>query len=754
MAVSESVNVLRDGGTVARRLPEYEHRPQQLQLAAAVEAAFARKEHLIAEAGTGVGKSFAYLVPAVLKATSGEDGAKPVVISTGTIALQEQLVTKDIPFLRSVWDREFSAVLVKGRGNYISRRRLRMAVERTAGGALFPREEEAQLERISEWADENEDGSRSDLGFDPLPAVWEQVVSESTNCLGRKCPTFETCTFQRARRRMFNANLLIVNHHLLFADLSLKMQGVSYLPDYEYLVLDEAHDVEKIASEHLGIRLSRGGVEWYLNTVNNSRSGRGVVATHSLPQTVAEACEEARYSCDAFFDDVLQRLHSGGREPRIRLREANQFETDAPDTLRKLYFALKQACEALDNEEAVLEVSAAAKRAMSIADSIDNFVQQALGGQVYWIEGVESRRGINVELRAAPIHAGDLLREHLFTQAKSVVMTSATLATGAAKSGASPFRYIRDRLGLGQAEAGDDFAPEAVSIVERALAEPLPVVAHGDGEGESSDVDALLAGIEPPLGDAPPDAVADAPAPPRQPARPAANNSDDETSDSDEPAALDSLTGPLCRELLVGSPFDYEKQAVLRVPMLPEPNTHGYEDALSAEVLTAVRAARGGTFILFTSYSEMTRVHAAVRPRLELEGYTLLKQGDGTPRSRMLELFRAGRRMVLFGAESFWQGVDVPGDALSSVVIAKLPFSVPTDPLIAARTEDIEQRGGNAFMEYSVPQAIMKLKQGFGRLIRRATDTGTVTILDSRVRTKRYGRAFLEALPPARREMP
>lgn len=650
MSSLDPVPILGPGGAIARRLPHYESREEQLAMAKAVARAIETKTHLMVEAGTGVGKSFAYLVPAIL-AASEMPQAKKVVVSTHTIALQEQLLQKDLPFLRAVMPQEFSAVLVKGRSNYISLRRLDATVSR--GDTSFTRPEEyAQLAEIRLWSGQTGDGSRSDLDFRPAAAVWDAIASENGNCLGRSCPRNKECFYYKARGRMRTANILVVNHALFMSDLALRSAGASLLPDYDVAIFDEAHTLESVAGEHLGLKVTSGQFDFMLGRLYNERSRKGLLAYHNLNDAIQQAQRVRSASLD-FFEGVA-RWQSAHGTSNGRLRKPLGWSDTLCEELRTLAAAIRYGASTIEAEEQRIELTAAEQRCQTLAASLTSWLGQDDSDSVYWIE-LETGGRRRVTLASAPLDVGSTLRRTLFDRVPTCVLASATLCVGSPPR----FDFCKARLGLTQAES-----------------------------------------------------------------------------------------------LQLGSPFDFPNQVAIHLRRnLPDPSEQSaeFERRAIQAIPHYLEMTQGKAFVLFTSYRMLESAARALTPWFAERNIALFAQSEGMPRSKMVEAFKADVNSVIFGADSFWQGVDVPGEALSNVIIVRLPFSVPSHPLLEARLESIRRNGGNPFNEYQVPEAVIKLKQGFGRLIRSKTDHGIVVILDPRVLTKPYGRTFLNSLPPCPR---
>lgn len=644
-------DIFSPGGIISQQLTGYEFREGQLQMANAVAKAFAASEHLIVEAGTGVGKSFAYLIPAISLAIRTE---QTVVVSTNTISLQEQLVTKDLPFLEKVLPRDFYAVLAKGRRNYLSRRRLDSFLDYDQ--VLFDTMEEVkQVQQIRNWVEMTQDGSRADLPFEPKPIIWDKVASDRDNCLGKKCPTYNVCFYFKARNEMHEADLLIVNHHLLFSDLALRQKDPSagILPNYDYLIIDEAHHLEATATNHYSVEINNTRVKWFLDSLFYERNESGT-ATRYESEDLKHEVEEARKQANLFFDTIeeyFNELDVWNTTQRIDENSVDKAFSrgnilDIP--LSHIEKTLKEMRDDAQTDDDEIELSSYVYQCQRLRDELDLMIRQPDPNYIYWAETSRRGRTARIILNATPVNVSQMLQDGLFDVKESVIMTSATLSTN------RTFDYFKSRIGI---------------------------------------VD--------------------------------------------------------CPELLVKSPFNFREQVELHIPKsMPEPNSTDFVPEAIKKIKHYLKMTHGKAFVLFTSYKMMDEVYEEVAPYLAEIGIDTFRQGGELSRTDMLEAFREDIDSVLFGTSSFWEGVDVRGEALSSVVITRLPFEVPTHPVLEARVKQIKENGGNEFMDFSLPEAILRLKQGFGRLIRTQSDQGIVVILDSRIRTRRYGQSFIDSLPP------
>jgi ATP-dependent DNA helicase DinG len=622
----------------------FEYRPEQQAMAAAVAQSLEEERHLVVEAGTGVGKSLAYLVPAVLLA---HEQKKKAIISTHTINLQEQLLHKDIPIVKKILPIEFEAALMKGRQNYLCPRRLERAIQQA--NELFSTTEQADLARLADWARTTSDGTLSDLPIEPDPKVWIQVCSEAHLCTTKICGQNSRCFFQQARRRLLAADVVVINHTLLFMLLGSpeeqEEREEGYLFPNDFIIFDEAHTIEQVASRQIGIGISQYGLRATIQRLYNARSKKGLftVTRDAAGVTLAASLVE---EADRFFGMIDERANfKKGRECRVR--EADFVDDQITARLAALQARIIEVVRKTEDEFLKSELQELGRRIADAREGISIFLQQSEENYVYWIERT-GKTSHNILLNAAPIDVAPVLRRMLFRENCASVLTSATLAVSR-----PDLAYFRRRIGADEAEP-----------------------------------------------------------------------------------------------LQLGSPFDFQKQMKLFiVRKMPDPRDATYSGALAEWVARFVEDTEGRAFVLFTSYRSMQQLALEMEDFFASRKMNLLVQGKGAPRSQLLEQFKNTPRSVLFGTDSFWMGVDVPGDALSNVIITRLPFAVPDHPLIEAKLELIQARGGDAFTEYSLPEAILKFRQGVGRLIRTRSDTGIIVILDNRIVTKTYGRAFLKALP-------
>jgi ATP-dependent DNA helicase DinG len=631
-------------GSIAHHHPDYEYRPGQVAMAEAVAEALDKRHHLLVEAGTGIGKTLAYLVPAIAT-------GRRIVISTGTKNLQEQIFYKDIPFLQSVIPGKIRATYLKGRSNYVCLHRLRRAESTPVLEGL---DEMDHFNRVSRWAYETPTGDRAELADLPENiSFWRHIDARSDICIGAKCPSFEQCFITKARQNALESEIIIVNHHLFFADLALRdKEWGQVLPDYSAVIFDEAHQIEDIAMQYFGASVSNYQIDDLLGDISRLEI-KDVDAAREVTKASMRVAQMAGHFWLNFTESdprsPIPSLDGNGRVVlrRQMFQQVNRDGAEVITAAGERYVNLKAALTRLLGSLQVVkgappEMEAILRRLEQLRFDLDFIVLGEEAMFVYWCE----RRGRGIFLQATPIDASGILNDRLFSKVETVVLTSATLTS------AGSFDFIKDRLGIGEAS-----------------------------------------------------------------------------------------------ELNAESNYDYQRQALLYLPpRMPDPRDGSFAQSAGEEIIKILNASRGRAFVLCTSNAQMQTLRELVENKVD---FPVMMQGEGS-RSGILERFRTTPNAVLFATASFWQGVDVRGEALSCVIIDKLPFAVPSDPVVAARQRYIDNSGGNSFSDYSVPSAVITLKQGLGRLIRSATDRGVLSILDPRIVTKSYGQSFLRSLPPCR----
>lgn len=695
------------GGNFAKHVSQYEYRKPQVEMLKSVVDAFNEDKIAVIEAGTGTGKSMAYLVPAVSWSKKNQER---VVVSTHTINLQEQLIAKDIPILRTCCGLDFKSVLVKGRNNYVCLRKVSHV--RSEGGTLIEDKDRRQLNDLLAWAVKTRDGSKADLNFMPQEDVWEAIQSEADQCTRLKCPFYDECFFYTARRNAASADILVINHYLLMADLMVRKETKGYddvaiLPPFQKIIIDEAHHLEDVATANLSTTISRLRIVKLLGRLVNLRDARkgllqylkskfkevrsvhdkGIAGeiTDRINTEVLEARQFLYDTVQGIFEDMSQTvsnysIHSGLQKEEMKdegfrfritanLVSTGLWQDVIGNQLRKLSADIQKFVSLLTSlldemaafskksqevlSSVLIDILSCKMRLKVVANEIDAFLVEN-EKMCKWIEMKRYAGEPAIRFCTAPLSVSEDLKTCLYDHYRTILLTSATLAIN------KTFTFFKDSIGLQQ-------------VPEKQLS-----------------------------------------------------------------------------ELILNSPFDYQRQSMLAIPTdIAEPGQPGYVSELEESILQTIEISKGRALILFTSYSLLNSLYQRLEPQITRLGYLCLKQGAGS-RHTLLEAFKKDTSSVLFATDSFWEGIDVRGDALECVILTRLPFKVPTQPIIEARVEAIEKAGGDAFFQYSLPMAVIKFKQGFGRLIRSREDRGVVVVFDRRIVTKRYGRVFLQSLPDIR----
>ncbi len=633
-------NIFGKGGLLEKAYKSYENRPQQILMAEAIEKSIENREILIIEAPTGIGKSLAYLIPFILWSVKKK---KKVIISTYTKTLQEQLTKKDLPFLKEILPLKFEFVLCVGSENYLCLRRCSQILQE---GLFETPEEKIQLNKISNWKNTTQTGLKLELDFEPETKLWLEICRDPDLCLGKKCIFRNECHYTHARIKQNKSDILVVNHALFFANIA---SAGKILPQYDAIVFDEAHNIEEVASEYLGIEISNTSIKYLLDRIYNQKTGKGLIKyikklESDIVKNLIDSVNDVRINSDNFFSLILDKFGSESLTKRINQPKIIENIMEVP--LLNLYQALKLITTEIDEEETFHEINAYANKVLTLCNSIKTFIEQSEENNVYWLEIVPKTKYVRVVLHVTPVDISNCLRKLVFEKTSIVVLTSATLSVN------KSFDFIKERLGIDESD-----------------------------------------------------------------------------------------------EVLLDSPFDYKNQVLIYIPeKMSDPSYENEEFIKSGikKIKEIIGITKGRTFVLFTSYNVLNQAENFLSE--DMDEIEILKQGN-LPRWRMIEEFKSNQNVVLLGADTFWQGIDIPGRALECVIIFKLPFSVPDDPVTEARMEYLKMQNKDPFIHYQIPQAVIMLKQGFGRLIRTKTDTGVVAILDPRIKTRYYGRWFIESLP-------